>query len=173
MVIRLLQYGGSILIYFRYTEGDRSDLPSNFTPNVIPVLQALLQASSKKNVTRQAVLSRPIYHIKGGWSFDWGWGCGYRNALMAISAMMQLPHYQKVFARSENGADPGVRRVQGWIEEAWAEGFDQEGKQQLKGKVLGTRKWIGTTGQDCPKYRIARADISPDLYAMFTYKGIP
>ena len=54
--------------------------------------------------------------------------------------------YRQLFSRDCNGAEPGVRRVQGWIQEAWASGFDEEGREQLKGKVLGTRKWIGTSG---------------------------
>jgi hypothetical protein len=71
---------------------------------------------------------------------------------MAISALsLGDEGYRKVFAKEGNGCDPGVRRVQGWIEEGWEEGFDVEGREQLRGKVLGTRKWIGTTGM-CSEY---------------------
>ena len=87
-----------------------------------------------------------------------GWGCGYRNALMALSSLLAAcPEYRPAFSRDRNGADPGVRRLQGWIEEAWGAGHDPPGRAHFRGKVLGTRKWIGTS----------------DLYAMYTYKGIP
>lgn len=76
---------------------------------------------------------------------------------MALTSLLFIPSYVPLFSKSSNGAEPGVRRVQGWIEEAWEEGYDPEGKQQLDGEVLGRRKWIGPS----------------DLYAMFTYKGIP
>ena len=120
-------------------------------------LQNFLQAASAAT-TLKARLSTETLHIRHSVRFDLGWGCGYRNASMVISALMlHSPAYRTIFDSSNNGADPGIRRVQGWIEEAWAAGFDPDGRRQLKGKVLGTRKWIGTS----------------ELYAMFSYKGIP
>ena len=89
-----------------------------------------------------------------------GWGCGYRNAQMVMDALLQFPfrpEYRDVFDAEKNGSEPGLRRIQGWIEEAWGEGFDPGGRQHFRGKLLGTRKWIGPT----------------DMYAMFSYKGIP
>lgn len=47
----------------------------------------------------------------------------------------------------QDRGDPGVRAIQAWIEEAWRAGFDLAGKEQLKGKLVGTKKWIGTTGE--------------------------
>lgn len=76
---------------------------------------------------------------------------------MCISALLRSQAYQAVFSREKNGAEPGVRRIQGWIEEAWSAGFDAEGSGQFRGRILGTRKWIGPT----------------DLYAMFSYLGVP
>lgn len=77
---------------------------------------------------------------------------------MAISPLIaSKDEYRAVFDRDANGAEPGVRRIQGWIEEGWQAGFDEDGREQLKGRVLGTRKWIG----------------SSDLYAFFTFKGVP
>jgi hypothetical protein len=77
---------------------------------------------------------------------------------MLISALMvHDSSHRRLFERDVQGADPGVRRVQGWIEEAWGAGYDREGCGQLRGKVLGTRKWIGTS----------------DLYSMFSYLGVP
>lgn len=64
--------------------------------------------------------------------------------------------------------DPGVRTIQQWIEDAWRAGFDPHGKQQLKGKLVGTSKWIGTSG----KLFRCLIQLTPDLYAMFSYLGI-
>nr|KIR47468.1 hypothetical protein I312_03231 [Cryptococcus bacillisporus CA1280] len=134
-----------------------NELPDNFSPGVISLLVTALRTSANKGITQRAVLCRDTTHIKGVWNFDLGWGCGYRNALMALTSLLFIPSYVPLFSKSSNGAEPGVRRVQGWIEEAWEEGYDPQGKQQLSGEVLGRRKWIGPS----------------DLYAMFTYKGIP
>lgn len=38
----------------------------------------------------------------------------------------------------------GIATLQSWIEEAWAEGFDAIGRAQLKGRLKGQKKWIGT-----------------------------
>ncbi|OXG77798.1 hypothetical protein C349_05048 [Cryptococcus neoformans var. grubii Br795] len=134
-----------------------NELPNNVSPGVINILAIALRTSAHQGTTRRAVLCRDTTHIKGVWKFDLGWGCGYRNALMSLTSLLSIPSYVPLFSKSTNGAEPGVRRVQGWIEEAWEEGYDPEGKQQLGGTVLGRRKWIGPS----------------DLYAMFTYKGIP
>lgn len=137
---------------------NRSDILSNYSPGIIPVLAQILTSAVHQRITRSAVLSRPLVHIKGAWDFDMGWGCGYRNALMALSALLvSQPAYRLLFSREIIGSDPGVRRIQGWIEEGWGNGYDRVGRGQLKGKVLGTRKWIGTS----------------DLYAMFSARGIP
>jgi hypothetical protein len=39
--------------------------------------------------------------------------------------------------------------LQAWLEVAWADGFDPPGCESLGGRVLGTRKWIGTTEVRC------------------------
>ncbi|WVO12504.1 hypothetical protein L204_100104 [Cryptococcus depauperatus] len=134
-----------------------SQIPRNFSPGIIPILAAALQTSVHQRITSKAILCQPTVHIKSVWSFDLGWGCGYRNALMLISTLLSVPEYQPIFAKDNNGAEPSVRRIQGWIEEAWAQGYDPDGREQLGGNILGRKKWIGPS----------------DLYAMFTYKGIP
>jgi hypothetical protein len=76
---------------------------------------------------------------------------------MLISSLVQHnSHFQRTFSREENGAEPGVRRVQGWIDEAWNEGFDPDGRAHFGGKIMGGKKWIGTS----------------DVAAMFAYKGV-
>ncbi|ORX40679.1 peptidase family C78-domain-containing protein [Kockovaella imperatae] len=139
---------------------DLDAIPPNFCPSLIPVLHHLLTLSSAKNMTRHAVLASPTTLIKGVLGYDMGWGCGYRNTEMVITALLDFPfrpEYRTVFDAEKNGSEPCVRRTQGWIEEAWSEGFDPEGRAHFKGKLLGSSKWIGPT----------------DIYAMFSYKGIP
>lgn len=76
---------------------------------------------------------------------------------MLISTLLShSPSYRQSFSRETNGADPSVRRIQGWIEEAWEEGYDVEGKEHFNGKLLGGKKWIGAS----------------DVAAMFGAKGV-
>lgn len=154
---------------------------------LITVLGGLLETSVHKGITKRAVLGRDTVSITGVFRFDssestftsenrisilsqlsfWlcvimtertAWGCGYRNALMALSSLLiHSPSLSRLFSRSTNGSDPGVRRLQGWLDEAWAKDFDPPGKKHFKGGVLGGRSWVGTG----------------DLYAMFSYKGVP
>jgi len=56
-----------------------------------------------------------------------------------------------------NPIPPGVKNLKVWIEEAWKSGFDPDGAEELKGKLVGYNKWIGTA----------------ELYVAFTYRGIP
>ncbi|KAG8865207.1 hypothetical protein FRB96_000097 [Tulasnella sp. 330] len=58
---------------------------------------------------------------------------------------------------SDPDCAPGVRNLQRWIEEAWSEGYDKIGAEQLRHRLYGTSKWIGTG----------------EIYVAFTYKGIP
>jgi hypothetical protein len=74
---------------------------------------------------------------------DLGWGCGYRNMQMLLSAVYasqntsESPHIEKCI--------PSILELQQSIEAAWTAGFDIEGAGQLSHKLLKTRKWIGTT----------------------------
>ncbi|WVF73112.1 hypothetical protein IAT40_007931 [Kwoniella sp. CBS 6097] len=131
-------------------KGSQEDVPQNFSPGVIPTLAQVFRTSAHQGTTRRAVLCRDVVHVKGIWKFDMGWGCGYRNAQMAITSLLSIKAYQPIFDMVNNGSEPGVRRIQGWIQEAWDEGYDKEGCKQLKGKILGTRKWIGPS-DDFPK----------------------
>lgn len=40
---------------------------------------------------------------------------------------------------------PSISKLQSLIENAWKEGFDEQGRDQLGGKLVNTRKWIGAT----------------------------
>jgi hypothetical protein len=87
----------------------------------------------------------------------------YRNFLMACTALMEQSACPAYLPLLEGPPAPGVRHLQGWIEDAWSQGpcrvhrtfllllnrvtgYDKEGSDQLKHQLVGTRKWIGTGG---------------------------
>lgn len=71
----------------------------------------------------------------------------YRNFLMSCAALMGQDMQPLYFPLLNSPMPPGVRNLQRWIESAWAHGYDEEGAQQLKHKLIGTEKWIGTAGE--------------------------
>ncbi|KAF9052718.1 peptidase family C78-domain-containing protein [Panaeolus papilionaceus] len=130
--------------------------PKSCTPGLIPLLKSLLEKSHNKGKTRRAALciDNAVLYSREPW--DAGWGCGYRNFLMACAALMtqdQQPAYRSLL---ESPSSPSVRNLQRWIEDAWSEGFDPDGKKQLQ-RLVDTRKWIGTA----------------DLWVALTYRRIP
>ncbi|KAL7851754.1 hypothetical protein AOLI_G00221100 [Acnodon oligacanthus] len=80
------------------------------------------------------------YCASGG---DKGWGCGYRNFQMLLSALKRMEQY----AAPNTLPDPipSIPRVQALIEAAWAEGIDPQGASHFNRKLQGTRAWIGAT----------------------------
>jgi hypothetical protein len=53
-------------------------------------------------------------------------------------------------------------------------GFDEEGAQQLKHKLVGTSKWIGTAGEATNYMLIfANSNINLELYVAFISRSIP
>ncbi|KAI0080606.1 DUF1671-domain-containing protein [Panus rudis PR-1116 ss-1] len=131
--------------------------PWNYTPNLIPILRRALLKQHEKGQIQRAWLCFPgAVHIAAeGW--DIGWGCGYRNFLMACAALMEQQTQPMYFPLLDHPMPPGVRNLQHWIENAWKDGFDEEGAVQLNRKLAGTRKWIGTA----------------ELYVAFTSRGVP
>ena len=161
------------------------------TPNLIPQLSLLLNRafSSNSAATRSAVLCNSnACHFRSQPS-DFGWGCGYRNAQMVISALRHVNQYRHIFigrtvdqhsddvgnsgSRSTNGAKrkdsptlhtfaaniggiPSIPDLQEIAEKAWSAGFDPEGFKHFKGKLVGSRRWIGTS----------------EVYVMLTFLGV-
>ena len=150
------------------------------TPNLIPLLADLLEKSfaSSHSATRSAVLCTPdVQHVRGQWA-DFGWGCGYRNAQMVFSALRHVEQYREVGRTSSNtpASDstttngkrktpdediectslPSILELQEIAEKAWKAGFDPEGMKHFKGKLVGSKRWIGTS----------------EVYVMFTWLGI-
>lgn len=67
---------------------------------------------------------------------------------MVMTSLLQAKAaYRQPFSKTDNGSEPGVRRIQGWIEEALCQGYDKDGRDHFRGKLLGTKKWIGTAGE--------------------------
>ncbi|KAJ7093184.1 peptidase family C78-domain-containing protein [Mycena epipterygia] len=130
--------------------------PPNFTPGLIPLLKTHLNKSHLAGNSRRAVLCYNQAVLVNREVWDAGWGCGYRNFLMACAALMAQPFQDMYFPRLDHPISPGVRNLQQWIEDAWKAGFDPEGARELK-KLVGTRKWIGTS----------------DIQVAFTSRGIP
>lgn len=130
------------------TSGDENRIPPNFTPGLIPVIRRALLLSYQQGVTKRAVLCVDgVCHISSALGFDVGWGCGYRNTEMALTALVaSSPDYQSIFPLADSsGHSPGVRNLQSWIASGWDSGYDIQGKNQFKGKIVGTKKWIGTS----------------------------
>ena len=63
---------------------------------------------------------------------------------MACTALMDQQVQPLYFPALDQPPSPGVRNLQQWIEDAWHAGYDPEGAADLKSKLVGTRKWIGT-----------------------------
>ncbi|KAG8882916.1 hypothetical protein FRB97_007512 [Tulasnella sp. 331] len=127
---------------------------------LIPVLKRMLLKSYHKSTTvsRAVLCHEGTTHISGQ-QFDRMWGCGYRNFLMTSTALVAQQQQEMYFTLLDSDPDcaPGVRNLQRWIEEAWSEGYDKIGAEQLRHRLYGTSKWIGTG----------------EIYVAFTYKGIP
>eukprot|EP01138_Halocafeteria_seosinensis_P011681 gb/GECG01011937.1/.p1 GENE.gb/GECG01011937.1/~~gb/GECG01011937.1/.p1 ORF type:complete len:444 (+),score=44.82 gb/GECG01011937.1/:1-1332(+) len=72
------------------------------------------------------------------------WSCGYRNIQILCSSLMQSEKYRpRLF--DGTGKIPDVNGIQRYIQEAWLNGFDPEGKQHFGGFLAGTQSKIGAT----------------------------
>ncbi|KAH8829574.1 peptidase family C78-domain-containing protein [Flagelloscypha sp. PMI_526] len=131
--------------------------PANNTPGLVKLLKRLLVKSHSKGKTVRSVLcTEDVVHIRKE-NFDRSWGCGYRNFMMActaLAAQSKQPEYKTIL---DAHPPPGVRNLQLWLENAWNAGYDAQGAAQLGGTIHGTNKWIGVS----------------DLWVAFAYVGIP
>lgn len=117
--------------------------------DIIPVLAQMLEQCP---ATEYAYLCSPaVQHIsklrlEGGF-------CGYRNIQMLSSYVINANHQG---AHHFNGQLPSIFEIQEFIEAAWDQGINEQGRVETGG-VRGTRKYIGT----------------PEAQAVFTYLQIP
>jgi hypothetical protein len=124
------------------------------TPKITSILRGLSQAG--QGVAETLLASRTDHYAS---TFgDKGWGCGFRNLQMLLSCLLHSTQHRDAvlggvlgnrnLAAAGRGAGPGlpsIPRLQAVIEEAWRAGFDRAGCEQLGGRLVNTRKWIGAT----------------------------
>ncbi|XP_029050651.1 zinc finger-containing ubiquitin peptidase 1-like isoform X2 [Osmia bicornis bicornis] len=139
----------------RVAESSGIDDGSSCTRGLVPKIRAVSQACS--NVLSTWMCST-VDHYATTYG-DKGWGCGYRNLQMLISSLLQHTGYNELVYKAWNSglsgsssakhplrsSIPSISRLQKMIEWAWAQGFDTQGAEQLGGKLVNTRKWIGPT----------------------------
>lgn len=119
----------------------------NRVRNIVPHIESLFLTTTTSSKAKQQPTKRTVYlccsqtdqAIASLW--DKGWSCGYRNCQTIMAYLeKQMERGSAVLRRV-----PTVRGLQILLEEAWRDGFDPQGAFQLRHKVLGTQKWIGTT----------------------------
>ncbi len=114
------------------------------TDGIIELLSNnLTDKGFKKNTTEYALCS-PCLHISQRGTEGYDWSCGYRNIQMMCHALLNHPtidYRSRMF--NGKGDIPDVNGIQSWIEKAWADGFDDAGRQELGGVLLATDTWIG------------------------------
>ncbi|XP_015595713.1 zinc finger with UFM1-specific peptidase domain protein isoform X3 [Cephus cinctus] len=140
-------------IELRVAESSGIDDGSSCTRGLVPKVRAVSQACS--NVVNTWMCSTVDHY--GSTYGDKGWGCGYRNMQMLISSLLQHTGYNELVYRAWSSGSgtstenplrssmPSISRLQKMIEWAWVQGFDIQGAEQLGGKLVNTRKWIGAT----------------------------
>ncbi|XP_076240832.1 zinc finger-containing ubiquitin peptidase 1 [Calliopsis andreniformis] len=139
----------------RVAESSGIDDGSSCTRGLVPKIRAVSQACS--NVLSTWMCST-VDHYATTYG-DKGWGCGYRNLQMLISSLLQHTGYNELVYKAWSSglgsgsstknplrsSIPSISRLQKMIEWAWVQGFDTQGAEQLGGKLVNTRKWIGPT----------------------------
>ncbi|XP_065223512.1 zinc finger-containing ubiquitin peptidase 1-like isoform X2 [Planococcus citri] len=125
---------------------------SSVVKGIVPIIRS--KSESCENVNRTYVcFNMDFYSATYG---DRGWGCGYRNLQMLLSALWRNATYGELlnmqfcsrFGMEKmyvGNAMPSISKLQQLIEWAWEQGFDEEGRDQLGRKVHNTKKWIGAT----------------------------
>lgn len=120
---------------------------SSVTRSIVPRVKAMSTTSS--NVV-STLLCTCVDHYASSYG-DRGWGCGYRNTQMLISSLLTHTGYNerlyKLWQKDKppRSSVPSISRLQSLIEQAWSQGFDIQGSEQLGCRLVNTRKWIGAT----------------------------
>ncbi|XP_045478036.1 zinc finger-containing ubiquitin peptidase 1-like [Harmonia axyridis] len=131
----------------RAAESSGIDDSSSVTRSIVPRVRAM--SSNAQNVVR-TLLCTCVDHFASSYG-DRGWGCGYRNTQMLISSLLTHTGYNERLYRlwqtekPPRSAVPSISRLQSLIEQAWSQGFDVQGSEQLGCRLVNTRKWIGAT----------------------------
>ncbi|XP_018577334.1 zinc finger with UFM1-specific peptidase domain protein-like [Anoplophora glabripennis] len=131
----------------RAAESCGIDDGSSVTRSIVPRVRAM--SNNATNVVR-TLLCTCVDHYASSYG-DRGWGCGYRNTQMLFSSLLTHTGYNERLYKLWQGQKPprssvpSISRIQGLIEQAWAQGFDVQGSEQLGCRLVNTRKWIGAT----------------------------
>lgn len=131
----------------RAAESCGIDDGSSVTRSIVPRVKAI--SNNATNVIR-TLLCTCVDHYASSYG-DKGWGCGYRNTQMLISSLLTHTGYnEKLYKlwkdqKPPRSSVPSISRIQGLIEQAWSQGFDIQGSEQLGCRLVNTRKWIGAT----------------------------
>ncbi|CAG02778.1 unnamed protein product, partial [Tetraodon nigroviridis] len=120
------------------------------TPSVVRSLWDYYQAENADGV--QVWLSADADHFCSS-AGDRGWGCGYRNFQMLLSALHRIEAYACVL---QEKTVPSIPQLQSMVEGAWKEGLDPQGAAHFHQRLLGTRAWIGAT----------------EIFSLLTFLGI-
>ncbi|GAA5837453.1 hypothetical protein JCM3766R1_000447 [Sporobolomyces carnicolor] len=141
-----------------WTGGLRTKHQVKGTRGLLPVIRDALSSSNRSSHGKTLVAylaNDQVEHI--GTKFgDWGWGCGYKNLQMILSSAIHLPQYAALSRQlaSLDGTDgsrtdevpiPTIPELQAIIESAWSQGFDPPGARHFHHKLVGSKRWIGTT----------------------------
>ncbi|KAL1494489.1 hypothetical protein ABEB36_010081 [Hypothenemus hampei] len=120
---------------------------NSVTRSIVPRVKAM--SLNTANVSR-TLLCTCIDHYASSYG-DRGWGCGYRNIQMIISSLLTHTGYNERLynlwqkEKPPRSSVPSISCLQRLIEQAWAQGFDIQGSEQLGCRLVNTRKWIGAT----------------------------
>ncbi|KAF5270661.1 hypothetical protein FQA39_LY01399 [Lamprigera yunnana] len=131
----------------RAAESCGIDDSSSVTRNLVPHIRSF--SNNSQNIVRTLTCTC-VDHYASSYG-DRGWGCGYRNAQMLISSLLTHTGYNdrlyKLWQdqKPPRSSVPSISRLQNLIEQAWSQGFDIQGSEQLGSRLVNTRKWIGAT----------------------------
>lgn len=106
------------------------------------MLRRCLEAESGSSTS---ILCGYIDHFQSIAFHDVGWGCGWRNIQMLSSYLIRQGKEAREVLYGGSGFVPGIEWLQGWLELAWAKGFDPPGSDDFDRKIYGRTNWIGTT----------------------------
>ncbi|KAJ1666768.1 hypothetical protein EV178_002022 [Coemansia sp. RSA 1646] len=121
------------------------------------------QSSTKDSISSTVLLCNKATMLFNSTISDRGWACGYRNCQVLLSSLIaSADRVSSNTDNSESGSTaagaanrfprdkaPQIGALQEMLELAWRDGYDRDGAEQLKHRVTGTRKWIGTTEIYC------------------------
>ncbi|KAK1230278.1 hypothetical protein PQX77_006636 [Marasmius sp. AFHP31] len=133
--------------------------PVNFTPGMVTLLRkALTDVLANGGIKRAVLCSEDTVYVNR-MIWDLNWGKCYRLFTMLCTALIGARHrhqnkYRKLLM---NPTSPGVRNLQNWIENAWENGYDEEGCELLQESLINTSKLLSL----------------PDLWAAFVSRRLP